>query len=52
VFFVLTGIELVYNIYPPRAWSSFLLFLEHMSIVAWLIYQSRVQKEKYLRVEQ
>jgi hypothetical protein len=35
---VLGGIELVYNVYPPRAWASAFLFVEHAGIVIWLIY--------------
>ncbi|KAI6184756.1 Methyltransf-11 domain-containing protein [Aphelenchoides bicaudatus] len=44
VAFVLAGIEVVYNIYPPRAWASLLLNVEHVGIVIWLIYQARLQK--------
>jgi hypothetical protein len=44
--FALAGIELVYNMYPPRSWSSLLLFVEHLGIVAWLLYRNQINKRE------
>jgi hypothetical protein len=52
MFFVLAAVELVYNVYPPRPWSSLLLFITHMGIVVWLIYQEHTHKRDYLKVKQ
>ncbi|KAI6193763.1 Methyltransf-11 domain-containing protein [Aphelenchoides besseyi] len=43
---MLFGIELVYNVYPPRPLTSVLLFAEHFGIVSWLLYTSVRKEEK------
>lgn len=51
--FILAGVELVYNVYPPRPWTSFLLFIEHSGIVGWLLfYQSRSREQRYIKLKQ
>ena len=42
--FALAGIELVYVVYPPRPATSLLLFIEHVGIVAWLLYSALAKR--------